>query len=260
MKNSAYKFSFLFMCLIVSMLSTTLLYPQDKLSKAINSADELRSNKMLQQEYNIEDTESATGVQFYQKAKKKPNEPWVDELHEARLQNDIQRMREIESQHSIPINTNGESFHDPVIRISGTVGHSGEPLLLSGSGNIQSPLDWGNDIHVRSAGNSTFQESHPSMATASDGTIYIVWENVGQSGYNDYLMVYYSLNGGFSWAPYGFFENPSYNLREPSLAIGEGNQSLLLIAYIVDDGVVPFPEVATTPLYQIGFNWTVHSV
>ncbi|NIT58165.1 MAG: hypothetical protein GWN00_18630, partial [Aliifodinibius sp.] len=70
-------------------------------------------------------------------------------------------------------------------------------------------------------------------ATASDGTIYICWENVGQSGTNDYVQVYYSTDDGETWNAYGYIENSSYNLREPSLAIGEGGDDVLLIAYIV---------------------------
>ncbi len=106
--------------------------------------------------------------------------------------------------------------------------------------------DWGTDIHVRSS-NTDFRESHPAMATSSDGTIYVVWENFGGTLPYAYLQIYYSTDGGENWDSYGYISNPSYDLSQPSLAIGEGAENYLILAWVVDDAV-PHIEVGYTPL------------
>lgn len=196
-----------------------------------------------------QDTETNLGIAPLKSVVKKKMDPRTKAYREARRAGDIERMRELEARMRSTRVPAGEAAGAPVTPTTRSVGHPGEPPTMSSAAPPSqfSPTDWGTDIHVRGP-NTTFRESYPAMATASDGTIFIVWENVGQSGINDYLQLYYSTDGGSSWSSFGYIDNSSYNLSQPSLAVGEGTQDLLVIAYIVDDGSTPHVEVATTPL------------
>lgn len=115
---------------------------------------------------------------------------------------------------------------------------------------------FGTDIHVRYS-NLTTMEWNQTMASDSNGNLYVAWQD-DYSTY-DYIQIYWSRDGGQTWVAYGYVQNASAHLKEPSIAVGEGLSDTLLLAYIVDDGAsIPYPEVATTPLGQFAF--TIQSV
>ncbi|MFQ5583707.1 MAG: sialidase family protein, partial [Calditrichia bacterium] len=248
--NNDKKFTkrYLFKWILFCSLTLFLFGWSQNLPNADTRSESTR--KKIQQELKYEDCESQMGVQLYPRAQKKALDPLSKAYREARERDDTQKMRELESQFPRPSLDSGESRGQVTNRISTTRGYPGEAVEGGMPGN---PADWGTDIHIRSS-NTTFRESHPAMATASDGTIYVVWENFGQSGFNGYLQIYYSTDGGDTWTAYGWIDNASYDIMEPSLAIGEGGQDLLVIAYVVQDAV-PYIEVMTTPLVS-GTGWS----
>ncbi|GAB4330609.1 MAG: hypothetical protein Kow0037_06510 [Calditrichia bacterium] len=219
-----------------------------------NQEGERLVHKGVERQYT--DTESNLGPIFPKRTEKiKPLNPLIEELHQARRNGDEGRMREIEARLKPKQAAKDESAGEITYPTSTTQAHAGEAPYAGQlpPANGGSPIEWGTDIHVRGI-NSSFQESYPAMATASDGTIYIVWENVNSTSPHNYLQVYYSTDGGDSWSAYGYLENTNFDLMEPSLAIGEGTVDVLIIAYVVMDAV-PYIEVMTTPLIT-GSGWS----
>ncbi|RKY95568.1 MAG: hypothetical protein DRQ13_06925, partial [Ignavibacteriae bacterium] len=252
MKNHFYKFSISLIYLFCSIGSLSLIYSQDKVFEDEKDRNRTITENSVQHEYKYEDTESTTGTKFFKRREKETRPAWVEALHEARLNGDEKLMRKLERENISPLKTVGESIGDYTTESSGTVGFPGEPKLEgSSSGSLQ---DWGTDIHVRSS-NTDFRESYPAMATSSDGTIYVVWENFGSTQPYAYLQIYYSTDGGDNWTSYGWISNASYDLSQPSLAIGEGNENYLIMAWVVDDSVSHI-EVGYTPLINVGYSLT----
>lgn len=191
--------------------------------------------------------------------------PLVDRLHAARKAGDLETMRVLERQLSAKTKRTGESAGGVTLFPSTSVGGAGDLKMQSGGGSQQNPLSgpqnatgFGNDIHVRSALNSDTGEWNQSMVSDSDGNFYVAWQDGLFS--NDYIQVYWSQDGGETWKGYGYVMNGGVDLKEPSLAVGQGSAGdTLLLTYIVDDGVnIPVPEVATAPLGTP--NFTFHSV
>jgi hypothetical protein len=195
---------------------------------------------------------SATGVQ---------RSPLILKLHEARKAGDMEAYRRLEAQLPKPAAA-GESAGTLIVKESTSRGGAGDPRGIAGK-EVQDPAipqgpeaAFGTDIHVRSASHTT-REWNQTMASDSNGNLYVAW----QDNYftYDYIQIYSSSDGGTTWSAYGYVQNASAHLQEPSLAVGEGDQDTLLLAYIVDDGVnIPYPEVATTPLGSNSF--TIRSV
>ena len=100
------------------------------------------------------------------------------------------------------------------------------------------------------------REWNPSMVQDSNGIIYIVFQDTDPFLVDpDYIQFYSSQDGGLTWSAIGFIANLNADLMEPSLAIAEGTQDSLIVAYIVDDGVnPPFPEVAVATLGTTNFT------
>jgi hypothetical protein len=170
----------------------------------------------------------------------------------------MQTVRQLEAQLSPKRPVLGETAGQTVrIQRRGTpIGGHGERILGGFSGGAK----WGTDVHVRVI-NTDFMEFNPSMTSDSEGNLYAVWQNRGQPGVpEDYLQVYKSTNSGQTWDGFGWLGETGADLKEPSIAVGEGNADTLLIAYIVDNGdTISYPEVAISPLNA--FNWTSrHSV
>jgi len=142
-----------------------------------------------------------------------------------------------------------------VLRPSTTIGHNGDPRAGMAT---QAGVMPGLDIHVRTF-DGAYLERNPAMASDSAGNLYVAFQNI--AGY-DYIQLYFSQDGGTNWAAWGYVDNASADLKNPSLAIGEGsiNGNTLLLAYVVDDGVnIPYIEVATRPL-DASTGFTVQSV
>jgi len=82
---------------------------------------------------------------------------------------------------------------------------------------------WGGDILVTLP---SWSSGYASMAVRSDGTLYLVAEDLNQN----YLDVYDSHDGGVTWN-YIFSLYGAENPTKPSIAVGEGYVNRLLIAY-----------------------------
>lgn len=187
-------------------------------------------------------------------------DPVIKMMREARRAGDIETLSALQGDRE-KSPRGGESAGGAVVRKSATISGpgdlshaSGKPQKGDATGSLKS---WfGIDVHVRS-GNGTSREANQDMVCDSGGNLYVVWQD---DLYNyDYLQVYYSAVGGKEWKPFGYIMNASAHLKNPSIAVGTGSQSALLIAYIVDDGSsVPYPEVVVAPLSTMTF--TIRSV
>lgn len=143
---------------------------------------------------------------------------------------------------------------------STTKGGEGHPVLHAPEQiNVSGPKTtaYGNDVHVRKV-NYDSCEKNQVMASDSEGNLYVAWEDNYFVTYS-YIQIYRSADGGENWESYAYVKDPNVDLREPSIAIGEGYGDVLLLAYIRDDGVsIPVPEVASKDID--GGNWTFASV
>ncbi|MGH1363653.1 MAG: dockerin type I repeat-containing protein [Calditrichia bacterium] len=105
------------------------------------------------------------------------------------------------------------------------------------------PNVWNTDVPVRDL---IGLQNQPSMATASDGTIYIAFHISSVVSTND-IVVYKSTTRGLSWDYVIGFSTPDpfVSLASPSLAIGEGTEDRIIVAYEVDSSGDEYIEVAT---------------
>ena len=87
---------------------------------------------------------------------------------------------------------------------------------------------WQGDVPVT---NPAWSSAKPAMAAASDGTLYVVADDLN----GNYLDIYRSTDDGQTWL-YWFSLAGVQNLVNPSITIGEGNCNRLLIAYIEGAG------------------------
>lgn len=188
-------------------------------------------------------------------------DPLIQKLHEAREAGDMEAMRKIEAM--LPRPPAGEECSGDVIVVpSTTYGGPGDPSLALGGGLKSGELDgakeatFGADVHVRSSNGDSW-EFNQTMVSDSKGRMYVAWEDDVFA--KNYIQIYSSSDGGKTWSAYGYVMNSGADLTRPSLAVGEGAQDVLLLAYIMDDGSsIPVPEVATAPLGSPSF--TIHSV
>ncbi|MFZ0391712.1 MAG: T9SS type A sorting domain-containing protein [Calditrichia bacterium] len=208
----------------------------------------LKKNTGKNQTNFTEDVESFASPQNIPARKITPPDPLSQAIKEARQRGDEAAIRELEKQIVKPDLQQGDAAGPLTHRKSNTKGFPGEPFgqMEAEPGAPAGVTDWGTDIHVRGV-NTNFQESYPALATASNGDIYCAWENVNSTSAHDYIQIYRSTDDGQNWTAYGFINNSSFDLSQPSLAIGEGGQDLLVVAYVVNDAV-PYIEVATSPL------------
>lgn len=189
--------------------------------------------------------------------------PLIEELHRERQAGNMTAFRNLEAQITEP-QPEGESAGGTILIPTTTFGRAGD-LKMQQSGEIK-PIEntppagivYGNDKKVRAVNFDTL-EYRQSMVSDSNGNLYIAWVDTTTTTYI-YLQLYKSTDGGKTWVPFGYLQNPSHSLVNPSLAVGEGsNGNKLLIAYTVDDWYgMDWPEVATTPLTAA--NFSVHSV
>ena len=126
MRNYLNNFSITLICLFLYVGSLSLLYSQDNAFRDKKIRGKTNTKYSVEREFKYEDTESKRGAQFYNKAVKESRTPLIDELHNARLQNDNQKMREIESQYYRPSMNNGDTHEKATIKISGSIGHPGQ--------------------------------------------------------------------------------------------------------------------------------------
>jgi hypothetical protein len=179
----------------------------------------------------------------------------LEQLTQARRDGDMDLVKALDAQIPRPeASADDESGGIGVARISRSYGGLGNPNT---GANIPKAVDLGTDVKV-SIPSSPNIEEFPDMASASNNDLYVVWQDDYLA--NDYVQVYKSTDGGATFQAFGYVSQTGADLIEPTIAIGEGiTGDLVLIAYIVDDGVNSrYVEVATAPLG--GGAFTVHPV
>ncbi len=178
-------------------------------------------------------------------------------LREARKAGDINTIRTIESniKASVSSESPGESAGKAIRTESSTIAGFGTPLRGSNINNQSQ--EFSGDVHVRGF-NTTTREWNQDLVSDSDGNLYVAWQDNGFAP-NDYIQLYKSSDNGLTWTGYGYVQNLSASLSQPSIAIGQGANDTLIVAYIIDDGTnIPHVETATNPLGTSTF--TVQSV
>jgi hypothetical protein len=210
-----------------------------------------KSGTLANVNYLQEGMETEAGVQFFQRSVQKPIDELSRALREARKQGNTQEVKRVEKLIQSRVQKSGEATGEQTIKPSTTIGYPGEAgqsqNIKLNSNNL---LDWVTDIHVR-ASNTAYREYDPALVTASNGTIYCAWVNVGTGSpfTEEYIQLYYSIDNGETWIGYGYLHQTGADLTQPSLAIGEGNADSLFVAYVVDNGVdIPHIEVAKSGL------------
>ena len=166
--------------------------------------------------------------------------PIIKRLHQARERGDDATMREIEAILR-PAPVKGED-KESAITPSTSFGGAGDP---TGKNDVPDQVEatFGTDVKVRPIDPDGYEFNH-SVASDSSGNLYVAWQDDATAPY-DYIQIYWSSDDGQTWSAYGYVQNASAALSQPSIAIGEGVQDRLLLAYIIDDGTnIPHPEVA----------------
>ncbi len=101
---------------------------------------------------------------------------------------------------------------------------------------------WGDDVRFRE-NSSVRNESYPALATASDGTIY----GACQFAENDVISLFKSTDNGSSWIHVLDLDN-TLPLHSPSIAIGEGVEDKIILAYVIDES--PYRRIETTTILR----------
>ena len=141
----------------------------------------------------------------------------VRNLHRAKLDGDFEMASALDASISLP------STEDvPMGTPSSTVVEPATAVRMR-------PADFGSDIFVAAG---AFIEKNPRIATASTGEMFCVYEVEGGTvSDNPYLVVKKSTNGGTTWSPLVNLSNVSRNISRARIAIGEGAQDWVLIAF-----------------------------
>jgi hypothetical protein len=147
----------------------------------------------------------------------------------------------------------GDTAGGTILRPSTTFGAAGDAILCHGGGlqqdNLTGPstVSFGDDRKIRPL-NLDSKEWHHVMTCNKDGNYYVAWQDNYFS--YDYIQVYYSEDAGETWSSFGYVQNNSAHLQQPSIDVGTGgNGDKLVLAYIVDDGKgMPVPELAYADL------------
>ncbi|MFP4460222.1 MAG: choice-of-anchor D domain-containing protein [Candidatus Zixiibacteriota bacterium] len=93
--------------------------------------------------------------------------------------------------------------------------------------------DFGDDIWLAGF---VGKEEAPTIASHSDGTLYAAFEaNNASIHEHTYIQVRYSNDNGETWSDFFRITNPSTNLNEPHVIVGEGAQDWVFIAYNKED-------------------------
>ncbi len=88
----------------------------------------------------------------------------------------------------------------------------------------------------------------PDIASHSDGTLYSAFEhNDASVSEHTFIQIKRSTDGGDTWTDFFRVTNPSTNLNEPSIVVGEGDQDWVFIAYNKEDpSYVEVARIATS--------------
>jgi len=91
------------------------------------------------------------------------------------------------------------------------------------------PDEFGDDIYLATA---SYIEKSPQIVRNEAGELYCVYQVENDPSHsNPYIKVKKSTNNGVSWFSLITVQNPSKNLVRPRIAIGEGDQDWVFIAY-----------------------------
>lgn len=196
-------------------------------------------------------TEQESGALELQSRMVSPRTGLLKDLLDARMAGDREAVARIEAQLPKPEqkgDSNGPLTLRPCLSKCGPGDrmHQASGPQFGELPGAQSAGSFMNDIHVRVVNPTTMEWNH-SMASDSDGNLYVAWQDDLQT--NHYIQIYWSRDDGNTWTGYGYIDQPGADLKEPSIAVGVGAEDELLVAYIVDDGVnIPVPEVAVADL------------
>lgn len=161
------------------------------------------------------------------------DDPLTAAISEAKEAGDVDLVLALEAQRPSPeVQAGPEIGTEARTRTAPSYGGVGDPTKTAPPSADQP--EWWFDIDITGE-NVDNRERHPGIATASNGDMYVVFEETFSG--NRYVQVYRSLDGGTTWTAFGFVTAAGVDLVEPTIAIGEGSTGdLVLIAYIKDDG------------------------
>lgn len=111
----------------------------------------------------------------------------------------------------------------------------------SRSGSKSGPSFFGDDLI---GGFEDLDDEHrnPSLVIDSSGRLHLAYEEAVDG--ENYIKVFRSSNNGQSWTSRGLVFVPApMRVHSPCLAIGEGDENVLFVAYILDDGTIETPRL-----------------
>ena len=191
-----------------------------------------------------------------------PQSPFAKAIDQARAAGDLATLATLESQIVHPIIPGAEDAGERVLHPTTTFCGDLSPITELNFDETQtsravSPNCFGEDVPVRNS-NTDHAEYEHTLVSDTNGNLYLAF--VDNYFTYTYVQTYTSADGGATWSAFYYVQNLSADLHSPSLAVGHGsNGDVLLMAYIVDDGVgQAVPEVATKALPS--GSWTVQSV
>jgi|GEM_PF-4901465 len=184
--------------------------------------------------------EAPSTLEYTQRIQPQPLSDLAVQRAEAKQNGDVEALKKInallEAQNTEK--TGEEAAGEVIQRVSSTVVNYDAPSIAK-----PLPNNWNTDVPVIDISGV---QNQPSMATASDGTIYIAFRTNSVISLND-IAVYKSITRGLSWEYVLGFQTPDplVNLSHPSLAIGEGFEDRIIIAYVVNTSGDKYIEVVT---------------
>ncbi|MHC4944937.1 MAG: choice-of-anchor Q domain-containing protein [Planctomycetota bacterium] len=147
----------------------------------------------------------------------------------------------------------GGTIRMPITSYSFTEKQEPEKNVFSRAGDGKGAF--GIDERVPSH-NSTTLEINPTLVSNSDRDMWLAFENHNFTPHR--ISIYWSNDGGENWQFLAHIANKLFDLKEPSIDLITDHDHYVILTYIVDDGQMPYPEVAMAPLYTSTFSF--HSI
>ncbi len=170
-------------------------------------------------------------------------------MHRARLAGDEAEVRRLESLRAAPVSPGPKESDCGTTLLPTTSVVCLDPPEGAGDSGIQAgdPPYCGGDVRVRGS-NQPGEEYGHSMASTSTGELYVTFQ---ADDYDyDRVFVYSSSDGGATWSFFFSVQNSVSDLRDPSIAVGEGSiGNKVIVAYIRDDGSgFSYPEIVSAEI------------
>ncbi|MHC4943161.1 MAG: hypothetical protein ACYTG7_09105 [Planctomycetota bacterium] len=231
---------------IVFMLAGFLVLTSSGVASA---GDEPLQGALIERECDAADIQKASGPAA-------ERAPWIEALHQARERGDEAACRELEAQ-ALKSPGSSETSGGTVLRPCTSTGWvrqlDPEGVNLPNQGNPPAPTGgssggaYGSDVKI-GKGNPWTSETDVTMVSDWFGNLYVAWTD--DFWPDNWIFIHRSTDGGNTWESFGGVTNYSWDVTQPSLAIGEGgNGYKLLVAYIVEDwNDIFYPEVMVVDL------------